>query len=135
MAEQLVSPREQRGYFKRQFVKVQESTAGKPGRVVRFFPRSDLRCQHRGLALMASKRGIDVNKLKPGEYCIFVNNARDKLKMYATGNTVAYLKMPAGEKLNLNVIAHIPRFFTGGVINYTAALKAQIKTDLDRVGT
>jgi len=126
-------PALQRKLFTQQFVKVEASTTGKSGKIIRYFPGADLRCQHNGLAKMAKTRGINVHKLRPGEYVIFTNNAKDKLKMFTTGNTVAYLKMPDGQRLNLNVIAKIPKFFTGGTINYTGALKSQIQTELDRV--
>ncbi len=126
-------PTLQRKLFGQQFSKVETVTTGKSGKIIRYFPGADLRCQHAGLAKMAKARGINVHKLKPGEYVIFTNNAKDKLKMFTTGNTVAYLKMPDGQRLNLNVIAKIPKFFTGGVINYTGANKEQIQKELDRV--
>ena len=127
-----LKPTDQRAFFSRQFGIAQEVQA-KSTRIIRFFPQADLRCQHLGLAKVAASVGINVHKLAPGEFVIFLNNARDKLKMYASGNVLAYLKMPQGTRVDLNVIQHIPRFFSGGKINYDAALKKQIKRELDRV--
>jgi len=124
-----IKPEKQRQFFKTQFGKIQE-TPPRTGKIVRYFPNSDLRGQHKGLAEIAKANRIDVNKLAPGEYLIFVNNARDKLKMYAAGNVIAYLRMPQGRRIDLRVIQYLPRFFTGGKINYTAALTKSIDRSL-----
>ena len=85
---------------------------------------------HNGLADLAKKYEIDVQKLEPGEYVIFMNGARDRVKVYAAQNVIAYQKMPSGHRLDLRAIAEIPRVFKAtGRMSYDDALKeALIKT-------
>lgn len=92
-------------------------------KIVRYFPDSDLRGQHKALALQASKGKVNVDSLGAGEFLVFVNRKRDKLKMYTGGNVVAYLKMKDGHKLNPSVIRNLPKHFSGAGINYDAAMK------------
>lgn len=98
------------------------STRFKP-RIVRFFPDTNLQGGHIGLSKLAKENGVDVNKLKLGEYLIFVNRKKDKLKMFASASLIAYLKMPPGGRIDPRTIAILPRYFNGTSIQYDEALK------------
>src|SRR5204862_105846 len=95
--------------------------------------RADLRNGHDGLTAIAKDEGVDVSKLSEGEYVIFINAERNKLKMFAAHNVVAYYKTRPGEVLDMRTIALIPRAFTGsGRINYDEALKETVEGLLAR---
>ena len=103
------------------------------GRVLQCFLNADLRCGHEGLAILAKQNGIDITELKPGQYVLFINSHKDKLKLYACNNVVAYLKLPSGQRLNMATIQLIPKAFRGtGTIDYDKALKEVILTALAR---
>ena len=104
-------------------------------RALQVFLNADFRCAHEGLALIAKSHKIDVSKLEIGEYLIFVNTAKDRLKLYAANNVVAYLKLKTG-KIDLRTIQLIPQAFNGsGRIDYDAALKEVIDRELARKKT
>lgn len=92
-------------------------------RVLQVFLNADLRCSHDGLREIAKKGGLDVKDLQPGQYIVFLNAAKDRLKLYASGNVVAYMKQPDGGKIDPRMIAELPRAFNGTTINYESAIK------------
>jgi len=98
--------------------------------VVRFFPNTDLRCGHKGLGILAKKHRINAEDLRQGEYLIFLNRAKDKLKMYASGNIVAYLKMPRRQPVTMEIISNIPNHFNGVSIKKLTLFKKQVQGKL-----
>ncbi len=103
------------------------------GHIIRCFLDSDLRCSHDGLAEQAKKSGIKVEDLKTGEYVVFVNHKKDRVKVYAAFNVLAYLKLPPGTSMDLNVIRAIPRAFTAsGRLDYDKALKETVEEKLNK---
>ena len=98
-------------------------------RLIRYFPNADLRNGHFGLAKMAKANNIDVTELE-SEFVIFTNRSRTGLKMFAPGNIVAYLKTVSGQKIDLNLIRGLPKYFNGTEIKYNDALKKKIERDL-----
>ncbi len=101
-------------------------------RIVRYFPDTDMRGQHLALASVALKEKIYVDQLGAGEFLVFVNRRRDKLKMYTGGNVVAYLKMPNGHKVDPMVIRNLPKHFSGAGINYDAAMKETMQVQFPK---
>ncbi len=101
----------------------------KTSKIVRYFPDSDLRSGHLGLAKIARKNKVNVEELAAGEYCIFTNRKKTDLKMYVGGNIVAHYKSPRGHRINPKVIRIIPLFFNGREIDYDAALTAVMKRE------
>jgi len=101
-------------------------------RIIRFFPGSDLRKGHIGLAKLARRKGIDPQNLKLGEYLIFMNNRKDKIKLFASNNIIAYLRLPQGEYISLDTIREIPNYFNGKSINYKGAIAKSISDSLAR---
>lgn len=94
---------------------------------------ADLRSGHDGLASLAKQFEIDVRKLLPGEYLVFINSAKNKIKVYAANNVVAYLKLSNGGRVDLNSIRYIPQAFTAsGQIDYDEALKRSIEEGMKK---
>lgn len=87
------------------------------GKILQIFLNTDFRNGHEGLETMAKAEKIDVHALQAGHYVIFLNTARDRIKLYAAGNTIAYKKMRQGERLDLRALKHIPSAFNGSALN------------------
>jgi|SRR5581483_109634 len=92
-------------------------------RVLQVFLNADLRCSHDGLTEIAKKGGLNVKELKPGQYVVFLNAAKNRMKLYAANNVVAYFKSPEGGIIDPRTLCDLPRAFNGTSINYEAALK------------
>lgn len=100
-------------------------------RVIQIFFKADLRCQHDGLAQIAKLKGVDVTKIKPGEFVVFVNAAKNRLKLFAANGVVAAWRARAGQEINMLAIAEIPAAFAAtGELKYSDALKAAIEKQL-----
>jgi hypothetical protein len=92
-----------------------------------YFANADMRCGHDGLQKMAQTRNIDLENLWPGQLVVFVNTKQDRVKVFTTGHMFSYLKMPSGQRINPGVISLIPKFYSGGRIQYDKALKQVFK--------
>lgn len=100
-------------------------------RLLQVFFNSDLRCSHDGLSQLAKEHDINVSALEPGEYVIFVNSAKNRLKLYASNNVLAYLKLDSGKGIDLRTIALIPKAFkASGKLDYDQALKEVLTKEL-----
>lgn len=103
------------------------------GRVINFFTNVDFRLGHDGLAKLSKQNAVDVAKLNNGQYIVFVNSAKDRVKVFAANNVIAYLKLPHGRKVDSRVIQEIPSAFQGnGTLDYDKALKAAVEKALAR---
>lgn len=113
-----------------------KETMGKAenNRVLQIFLNADLRCSHDGLREIAKKGGLDVKDLQPGQYIVFLNCAKNRLKLYAAGNVVAYMKQPDGGRIDIRMIAELPRAFNGTSINYETAIKEALAKVFARRG-
>ncbi len=101
------------------------------GQILQCFLNADLRCGHDGLASLAKKHDLNVTKLIPGQYVVFINSARNRLKVYAASNVIAYLKLATGGRIDLNTVREIPRVFNGsGKIDYEEALRIAVNKSL-----
>lgn len=101
-------------------------------RVIRCFLNVRLSSGHVGLAEFAKKNKLNVTALNPGEYVVFINRAQDRVKVYASNNIIAYLRLPSGQRLDLRVIQQIPSAFNGTKINYDEALRETLLRELKR---
>lgn len=99
-------------------------------RIVRFFRDSDLRCGHEGLRKLAKENGIDPWDLAPGEFLAFTNSRQNKLKIFAPGNIICYVKSPDDRRIDLDIIRLIPRFFNGTEFSYDSAVKEMLRTKM-----
>lgn len=88
---------------------------------LRVFPNTDLRNSHDGLAAIAKKHKVKVENLLPGEYLLFLNTGKNRVKLFAANEVVAYIKSKHG-KIDMRTIQLIP-----------AAFEADGKIDLDKL--
>lgn len=95
------------------------------GAILRCFVNADLRNGHQGLATLAKQERINVDELAPGQYLVFINTARNKMKVYTANSIVAYLRLNRGH-IDLATISKIPQSFQGGDIHYDEALKSRL---------
>lgn len=104
------------------------------GSILQVFLNADLRCGHDGLAQLAKKHGMNVAKIESGQFLIFINGQRSKVKIYAASNVIAYLKLDKG-RLNMDTIREIPRVFAAkGRMDYDEALKLAVEKSLSKRG-
>ncbi len=82
---------------------------------------------HEGLIKLARRLSVPT-ELGQGELLMFLNRAKDKLKILGSeGRVVAYLKMPRGERIRLEALQYIPRTFSvTGRIDYNDALRQSL---------
>ncbi len=90
--------------------------------LVRHVAGADLRLGYTGLS-----KKVPLSKLGKGEFVAFVNNRLDKVKLCTCNDLVCYLRLPPGQKIDPNVITHLPEFFDGKSINYDAAVEKSLR--------
>lgn len=95
-------------------------------RIIRFFPNSDLRNGHLGLAAQAKKQQIDVTSLKTGEFVMFANASMTGVKIFCPNHTICYVRSPDGRRIEMKAIRYLPLFFSGTEFNYTKALEKSL---------
>jgi len=94
------------------------------GTIIRCFLDSDLRSGHLGLTNQARKEKVFTNELGAGEYVVFINRKRDRVKVYTGNEVIAYMKAPRGTQIDLRVIEQIPKaFLSRGSLSYDRALE------------
>ncbi len=100
--------------------------------IVHLFKDADLRCQHDGLKVMASKSRVNLSKLVDGEHVVFINAAKNKVKMFSANEVLSYYRAPSG-RLNLNMIEMIPRCFSAsGAMDWNKADRMAIDKLLNK---
>jgi hypothetical protein len=104
----------------------------KSSRVLRCFLNADLRLGHPGLTALAKKEGrISTSDLAPGDYLVFINSHRNKIKIYGASEVVAYHRMGKGDVIDPRVIARIPQAFLGASkFEYDSILREVIEESL-----
>lgn len=96
-------------------------------RVTDIFLGADMRCSHFGLNVIAAKKKVYVEDLKPGEHILFVNTKKTMAKMYSANKVVSFIKVREKERIDIQVLSRIPASFqAGGKLAYTKALKEKL---------
>lgn len=103
----------------------------KRGGIVQVFLNVDMRNMHNGLGKIAKESGIDVNQLDPGQYVVFINSQKNKVKIFASNDVVAYHRTKSG-KIQMETIREIPRSFRGGAFDYDSALRVVLEKLIGR---
>lgn len=85
------------------------------GRIAQVFLNVDLRNSHDGLMEIARKRGVDISKLEIGHYVVFINDQKNRFKLFAPsanrrGFIVAYYKSYDG-RIDRQEIEMLPQAF------------------------
>ncbi len=108
-------------------------------RVVRYFADADMRAGYDGLTRIAKKEDVDIPNLGQGEFVVFVNRQRNKMKLCTQNDIVAYMRMGRGQKIDPRVIQYLPRYFDGKSFDYDAAMRRVLQkyfpTFFDRRGS
>lgn len=92
-------------------------------KIIHVFTNADLRCGHDGLRRLAKSKA----NLKKGEHAVFINSARDKMKILSHGDLLSYKRSVRG-KLDLETVRHIPDAFgVQGGFSYRKALEKVLK--------
>lgn len=100
-------------------------------RVAQVFLNVDFRNQHEGLAAVARKAGLDPAKLQPGQFVVFLNSKKDRIKLYGAHNVVAYHKSET--RIDMTVLPRIIQAFNRhGTIDYDSVLRQRLTEVLAR---
>lgn len=92
-------------------------------KLLRVFLDVDMRCSHDGLTALAIKHKVLPESLEAGEYLLFINSDRTRIKLYGANDVVAYLRVKTG-RIDMRTVALIPQAFASkGKIDYDAALR------------
>jgi hypothetical protein len=91
-------------------------------KLIRYVPSADLRKGYDGLSAE-----VNLRNLKKGEFVAFVNSKLDKVKLCTCNDLVAYLRLPKGQRINPDVIQHLPEAFDGSSINYGKAVEKSLR--------
>ena len=85
------------------------------------------------MSKIAKTQKIDVFKLGRGQYVIFLNRKKDRIKLFAVDNILAYLRQD--KPIDMQAIQKIPRAFEGnGKIEDDADLKKFMEQALKTTG-
>ena len=113
--------------------KKQTATPATAGRILQVFLNVDMRMAHDGLDEFSRHRSVDVSSLSAGQYVVFVNTSKDRIKVYASNNVVAYKRLKKGQSFDLRVIQEIPRAFNAnGALDMDKAIEDALKASLSR---
>lgn len=100
--------------------------------IIRCFIGTDFRLGHEGLTTLCAKNRINPNTLESGQFIVFLNGAKNKIKVLTAGQILVYYRHPKGHRIHLNALAAIPRAFQGGRFSYDDALKIVLDEELGR---
>lgn len=108
------------------------------GTIKRVFLNVSMSNRFDGLQKIAKEAGIKVHDMDSDSYLVFVNIGRDKIAMLVgpqvegSGQVMAYTRLGGGRKVDLRIIAEIPKAFDGRELNYNKALLLAVEKALLR---
>lgn len=86
---------------------------------------------HDGLAALARKGKVRLAELEDTDLLMFINRARDKMKVLGSGGKVlAYLKMPSNRPIKVEALQYIPATFGIEGFNYEKACETALRKEL-----
>lgn len=92
-------------------------------KVVHIFPNTHMGLNHVGLQAHAAEYRVNLTKLEAGQHAVFINRARDKVKLYSSSRVIHYLRLQKGDKLRMETLQYFPQCFAkDGSIDYDAAI-------------
>jgi len=98
-------------------------------KILRVFINVDMRNGHNGLTALAKEHKTNVGKLAPGEFVIFINAARTKLKAYGTNEVLSYVRQD--KRISLDAIRYLPMAFKAKQkFDYDSALSMAVNDAL-----
>lgn len=78
--------------------------------IIHIFHDVDLRCGHNGLTDYASKHRVSVKNLTKGEFVVFLNRAKDRVKLMGSDQVMVYV---IGDEITNADLEAIPTWFNG----------------------
>lgn len=78
---------------------------------------------HKGLAAIARERQINVNELRPGQFCVFINKAKNRFKVYAPNSVLAYYRSPENRGITTQALQYIPSAFGADGFQFKRSLE------------
>ena len=92
--------------------------------------------RHIGLSRTAKDAGIDVTKLEPGEFVMFINPKRTKIALYGAHGSLTYIQSKGTHQpISWLILKHLPEIFNGTAFDYDAALKPWLEAYLKKRAT
>lgn len=102
------------------------------GSIKRVFLNVSMINRFDGLQRIAKQAGVKMKDMDEGSYLVFVNHDRDKIAMLVgpqvegSSQIMAYTRLGRGRKVDLRIIAEIPKAFDGKSLNYNKALSLAV---------
>lgn len=94
--------------------------------ILKVFEDSDLRCGHIGLSKIARKSGVTIERLRAGEFCLFINGNGSRVKLLTQGGVLVYLRSENKEQIDMEIIRALPRMFNGSDFDFKSAAKLKL---------
>lgn len=103
-------------------------------RIVAAIDNVNMGLGHDGLTLLAKRFKIDLRTIQEGELVLFMNRAKDKLKVLGPGSIVlGYIKMTKGRRIPLDAIQWLPKTFSmTGQINIEKAIEISVQKAFEK---
>ncbi len=91
-------------------------------KILHIFFEVDMRCSHDGLKELLVKKKVSLKTIKQGDCIVFINNAQNRVKLFASGaECLVYLN--PGKRIDPETIPLIPHYLNGDTLDYSGALK------------
>ncbi|HNA61513.1 MAG TPA: hypothetical protein PKW79_00345 [Rhabdochlamydiaceae bacterium] len=87
---------------------------------------------HDGLSSIAKTKNIDVNRLSPGQFVIFINKNKNRFKVYAPNSVLAYYRDPENRVITTQALQYIPLAFGAGGFEFKKSLEKTLTQLLKR---
>lgn len=101
-------------------------------KVITLIPNVDMRYSHNGLCYVAQRKGINPDKIPPGNFVVFVNSNWTMCKVLTTGRIIVSAQAPSG-KLHWSYIENLPKAFgANGSFDFSKAIKAGLLKTLEK---
>jgi hypothetical protein len=94
--------------------------------ILKIFINVDLRCAHKGLGALAQSQKIDVQRLSPGEFLMFMNRARSAVKILGASHLLVHLKSGSNKAISEEALITIPRLFSGSDFDFKRAARLDL---------
>ncbi len=97
--------------------------------IVNYFPNTHLGKGHVGLAELSRIAKKPIEKLRDGEFNLFINRKQTMLKLYGNSGMIIHYRHPEDHRINLDTIKLLPKYLDGGNLNYKGALREVLEKD------
>lgn len=104
----------------------------RPNTITHYFPETDFRLGHEGLAAIAEAKGIKLDNLKVGQFLLYTNRACTAVKLLTAGNIVVHQHAPKNMRIIYSAIRMLPYFFNGRELDLQGAIEKAVRTDHDQ---